>query len=151
MSKSRRTKRSAFVITALAGFPLALINVGGCGNKAKPTVDAAPPDPTPAPTPTALVEQPVEDAGAPDADAGPIKKGGVGENPTVTKLKRCCGALKAEASKNATSPEGAAFMSAAATCTTLASQVGPGGNAPELAPLRAALAGRTIPDACRGL
>lgn len=144
-------RRSALVITALAGFPLALLHVGGCGNKAKPTVDAAPPDPTPTPTPSALVEQPVEDAGAPDADAGPAKKLAPGENPTVTKLKRCCGALKAEASKNATSPEGAALMSAATTCSTLAAQVGPSGNAPELAPLRAALAGRTIPDACRGL
>jgi len=123
-----------------------------CGGGKKTPPDAAPdPAPTPTPTPTVLTEMPVEDAGADaDAEAGPIRKG-VGENPTVTKLKNCCNALKREASKNAASPEGMSLMSAAATCTTLASQVGPSGNAPELAPLRQALAGRTVPDACRGL
>ena len=41
-------------------------------------------------------------------------------------------------------------LQGAAQCDVLASQAGPGANAPELGILKTALAGRNIPPVCQG-
>ena len=71
-----------------------------------------------------------------------VAQGGGGNS--LARLRQCCAALGAEAQR---SPE----MTAAATqCNLLVSAAGPGGTAPEVGMLRAALAGRNIPAVCAG-
>jgi hypothetical protein len=127
-----------------------IVVLGACTTKPKPLPDAGVIAVAPPVDATILIEPPVEDAAV--ADVGPAgKKSPAPENPTVRKLKACCDALKNEGQRNATSPEGQALMTLATTCRGLATQVGPAGTAPELAPFRAALAGRKLPVDCHGI
>jgi len=92
-----------------------------------------------------------EDAGEVDAgvDAA-VKATGRAVNTNVARLKQCCSALSAEAKRMGSSPEAGMFASAAAQCSTLAGQIGPSGNAPELGAIRGLLVGRNVPAICAG-
>lgn len=149
----RGTRSSVFTVFSLA-IAGALPLLAGCPKKPAPAVadaevvavvDAAP----------AVVEPIVEDAGWDAADAAEAGKAvfkGPAVNPTVAHLKQCCTALNAQGAALGSSPEGAMIKNAAATCATFAAQVGPGGNAPELGPLRAMLrAGKGVPAICSSL
>jgi hypothetical protein len=94
----------------------------------------------------------VDDGGADAADAADAKPKFTGPavNTNVARLKQCCAQLNNEATRLGNAPEAGMLKSAAAQCNTLATQVGPGGNAPELNVLRGLLAGRTLPAACAG-
>lgn len=89
-----------------------------------------------------LVRVAFEDKGAP---AG---AGGGGTN--VARLKQCCNQLAIQAKAMPNSPEGGLFQQAAAQCNTMAASLGPNANAPELGAIKTLLAGRNIPDVCRG-
>ena len=147
-----RSRHSAPRRTVLA---LALCSVvpllAACPKKETPTVDAAPPPAPPEEQPTNLVPM-EEDAGeVADADAdAPVKKLGPAVNTNVARLKQCCNALGAEAKRMGSSPEAGMFTAAAAQCNTMAGQIGPSGNAPELGAIRGLLAGRNVPAVCSG-
>ena len=147
-----RNNRSVFTLVSLAvigSLPL----LAGCPKKPVPVaadaevaaVDAAP----------AVVEPIVEDAGGDAADAAEAGKTvhhGPAVNPTVAHLRQCCAALATQGAALGTSPEAAMIKNASITCNSFAAQVGPGGNAPELAPFRAMLkAGKGVPAICSSL
>ena len=127
--------------------------LAGCPEK-KPTpviIDAGPP-PVPVDTTTTLT--PMDDtldAGDGDANDGAVKKLGPAVNPNVARLKQCCNAIGAQAKQNANSPEGQMMLTAATQCSTAAAGLGPNSTAPEMATIRAMLAGHTLPAVCNGL
>ncbi len=145
-----RTRAIGFVLISSA-FPLLVL---GCP-KDKPVADAAPaPTPTPTPTETALAPL-VEDSGPEDTgvDTGKKPTGGGGLSANQLRVKQCCTAIRAQGKSMGTAPEAANFTNAAAMCDQLVSAVGPStsGQVPELAPVKAMLAGKTLPPLCQGL
>jgi hypothetical protein len=137
----------------LATLPLLLL---GCPKKETPVVvvDSGPP---PAVIDAALTElKPLDelDAGA-DADADAGKKAtGTGLTTSQLRAKQCCNALRTQAKALGNSPESAQLLGLAATCDTIAMNLGPtkGGSAPELEPLRQIFKGKTtLPPLCSGL
>ncbi len=150
MARSRKwTPRGTVLALAVCSFfPL----LAACPKKETPTVDAAPPPPPPVEdVQTSLIPM-EEDAGEVDAgvDAARPKATGPAVNTNVARLKQCCNALAAEAKRMGSAPEAGMFKSAADQCSTIATQIGPSGNAPELGTIRALLTGRNIPAVCAG-
>lgn len=118
--------------------PLAL---AACPEKKPDVVDAGPPDTGPPPDAAPVDVTPLEDAAADaggdaDAEAGPAKKPGVVTD--AAKIRACCAAIRRQA---AGAPE---LILLAAQCDALAAQA-QAGTSPELAALKGALAGRSIP------
>lgn len=151
MARSRNwaPRRTLLALAVCSFFPL----LAACPKKETPTVDAAPPPPPPVEDVQTNLIPMEEDAGeVADADAdAPVKKAtGPAVNTNVARLKQCCSALAAEAKRMGSSPEAGMFTAAAAQCSTMATQIGPSGNAPELGALRALLTGRNIPAICAG-
>lgn len=144
--------RALLFLVAGSTLPLVLL---GCP-KSKESPDTGPaPIPTPTVTETVLAPL-VEDAGsddASDADAAKPKYTGPGLNMNQIRAKQCCSALRGQAKALGASPEAAQLTQMAVMCDTLALQIGPTskGQAPELAPLRTMLQGKTIPPVCQGL
>ncbi|MGC4079445.1 MAG: hypothetical protein QM702_20880 [Rubrivivax sp.] len=134
-------------LTLFVGLPVLL---AACPQKEKPPPPPPPPPPAVDAAPVVLTVEEDAAADAPaDADAEAGKKVVLG-NTNVLRLKQCCAALGAEAKRMGPSPEAGMFLSAAAQCNAMASQVAPGGNAPEMGALRGLLAGRTVPAVCHG-
>jgi hypothetical protein len=144
--------RVSRISAAIAGL-FVLLPVLGCPNKDKGVPDAAPavvaPVATPEPTQELKLAEP-EDAGIVDAAPDVKKPTGPGVPANVARLRQCCGALSAQARTLGASPEAGFLLGAANTCNMLAGQAG-SGNAPELAPLKNLLRGKTIPPVCQGL
>lgn len=144
--------RALVLFVAGSTLPLVLL---GCP-KTKEVADTGPaPIPTPTTTETILAPL-VEDAGsdeAGDADAAKPKYTGPILNTNQIRAKQCCTALRGQAKSLGSSPEAAQLTQMAVMCDTLAVQIGPTskGQAPELAPLRTMLQGKTIPPMCQGL
>jgi len=114
-------------------------------------VDAAP-APTPVETtPTVELQPEIPDAGEPDADAGKKPVTGAPYNANVANIRRCCAAITTQAKGLGASPEAATLLTVAAQCNAAAGALGSNPNAPELAMLKAALAGKNIPAVCAGL
>ena len=95
-----------------------------------------------------------EDAGydaGPDANKPKHTGGGLSTNQL--RAKQCCTALRTQAKALGNSPEAQQLLSIAAMCDGVAVQIGPtsGGQAPELAPLRQILQGKSVPPLCQGL
>jgi hypothetical protein len=140
-------RRTAFALAIFSAVPLLV----ACPKDKPAPVDAALPPPPPEEDASQGLVEMVEDAGPDiDADAAKPKFTGTGVSTNVLRLKQCCNQLNAEAGRMGSSPEAAMVKSAAVQCNTLATQVGPGGNAPELNVLRGLLVGRTLPPACAG-
>jgi hypothetical protein len=154
--RRRPTLRTTLLILACtSAVPLALISLTGCKKPPPAVVDAGAPPEAPDTSVAALVPLD-EDAGEADAsDAAPAHPAahGAGLNTNQSRAKQCCNALRAQAKQLGASPEANMLIGFATTCDTLALQVGPtaGGQAPELAPLRAMLKGHTLPAVCQGL
>ncbi len=140
--------RSLLLTAAFCALPF----VVGCPKKEPPQVVEATPPPEPAPVDAAVtVLEPMEDEVVADAAAeasAPKKPTGTGTSTNVLRVKQCCAQLRTQAKLLGASPEAGLLMSAAVQCDTLATQVGPGGNAPELGVVRGLLRGRTLPAAC---
>lgn len=131
----------------------ALLPILGCPSKKPEVVDAAPaavPTPVATPEPIELKPAEIEDAGIVDAAPDVKKPTGPGVPANVANLRRCCGALAAQAKTLGASPEAGMILAAAATCNGLAGQAA-NGNAPELAPLKNMMKGKSIPPVCQGL
>lgn len=79
-------------------------------------------------------------------DPNKPKVGGGGDS--LARLRQCCAAISAEATRQGNAPE---LLSAAASCNMLVAAAGPNGNAPELAAVRSMLGGRQLPAVCAGL
>jgi hypothetical protein len=141
-------RRAAFALAIFSAVPL----LAACPEKKPAPFDAGLPPPTPVIEAGPLQEMPSDtlDAGDDAADAGK-KYAGPAVNTNVARLKQCCNALASTAKGMGSSPEGAMFVTAAAQCSAMAAQAGPTGTAPELGPIRALLAGKTLPAACAGL
>jgi hypothetical protein len=140
-------------LTFLAFTTFVPVLVMGCPKKEAMVEDAGPPPP-PSSAPTVTELAPLSDDGGPDADAAPEagKKpsgGGGGYNANQLKIKACCNAMRAQAKAMGSSPEGFQINAMAAQCDIFATQVGPAGNAPELAQLRQILKSLTLPSACQ--
>jgi hypothetical protein len=132
----------------------AALPILGCPKKTE-VVDAGPaavPTPVATPEPVDLKPLEVEDAGIVDAAPDVKKPTGPAVNANVARLKQCCGALGAQARADALkgSVEAGMVLAAAGVCNQLAAQAA-NGNAPELAPLRNAMKGKTMPPVCQGL
>lgn len=112
------------------------------------------PAPTPTPTPSETLAPLVEDSGPEDTgvDTG-VKYQGGGLTANQLRVKQCCNAIRAQGKSLGTAPEAANFTNAAAMCDQLVGAVGPStaGQVPELAPVKAMLAGKTLPPLCSGL
>ncbi|HEY8042092.1 MAG TPA: hypothetical protein VIF15_19950 [Polyangiaceae bacterium] len=138
-------RRTLLFLAMTVGMPVLVM---GCPKKPVPVEDAAPP-PEP---PEAAVLAPLTDDGGDDgeaeAEAGK-KWTGPGVNPNQQKISACCNAMRAQAKTLGASPEAFQLQAAAAQCDVFAKQVGPGGNAPELAQLRAMLKSVKLPAACQ--
>ena len=133
------------VPTMILGCPKKPVEVVDAGAVVAVEVDAAP---------TLLAPLDEVDAGLDSGpDAAAKKHTGTGLNTNQTRAKQCCTALRTQAKALGNSPEAQQLLGVAAMCDSVAVQVGPtaGGNAPELAPLRAMLAGKTVPALCQGL
>jgi hypothetical protein len=144
--------RRTWLVLALAGLAPAL--VAGC--KKETPVETTPPPPPPASAPAPVVLAPLDETdagGDAEVDAAPVKHATGGLNVNQSRAKQCCNALRAQAKALGASPEAAQLQSIATMCDTVAVQVGAtsGAAAPELAPLRALLKGKTIPPLCQGL
>jgi hypothetical protein len=148
---TRSIRRTISVLACTTFLPLLIM---GCPKKEPVVEDAGPPPPVPVPsaTVTELAPLATDDAG-PDAevDAGKKPYTGPTYNPNQMKVKACCNALRAQAKQLGSSPEGFQMMSMATTCDTLATQIGPQGNAPELAQLRQILKSVNLPAVCTGM
>ena len=134
-------------------FPLVLL---GCPKKDSPPVVEAGPAPTPTPTQTEAVLAPLDDDGgadAADADAAKPRWTGPSLNTNQVRIKQCCNALRGQAKSLGTAPEAAQVAQAAAICDVASMNVGStaAGQAPEFAPVRQMLAGKTLPPVCQGL
>lgn len=141
-------RRTLFALAIFSALPLLV----ACPKKETPAAPDAAPPPPPEDAGTTVLVPMEEDAGldAGDADAEAGKKLGPYVPTNVLRLKQCCGQLRTQAKSLGASPEAGMLMSAAAQCDAMASQVGPGGTAPEMGVLRNLLAGRNIPAACAG-
>ncbi len=141
-------RRTVFALAVFSFLPLLV----ACPKKEPPPVPDAAPPPPPPPQEEASVLLPIEDDAGADADAAEAGKKFTGTpvNTNVARLKQCCNQLRIQAKAMGASPEAGMLMSAAAQCDTMASQVGPGGTAPEMGVIRNLLAGRNIPPACAG-
>src|SRR4051812_26231718 len=130
-------RRTVFALAVFAFVPL----LAACPEKKPAPIDAAPPPPPAVEDASAGLVEMVEDAGADAADAADArpKFTGAAVNTNVARLKQCCAQLNTEATRLGNAPEAGMLKGAAAQCNTLASQVGPGGNAPELNVLRTML------------
>lgn len=143
--------RKLLAISLTFGMPLLVL---GCPKKPVPVdIDSGPaPVPTPTQTTTLTPLDDTPDADVPDVyDAGVKKPTGPGQTASQLHVKQCCTALHTQAKAMNNDPT---LTSVAGLCDGLAPQVGPssGGQAPELAPLRAILKGKpTIPAICQGL
>jgi hypothetical protein len=150
---TRSPARHAFVFLAFSTvFPVLVM---GCPKKEPAVEDAGAPPPPPSSAPTVTELAPLgDDGGADAADAAPEagKKpsgGGGGYNANQLKIKECCNAMRAQAKTLGSSPEGFQINALAAQCDMFATQVGPGGNAPEMAQLRQILKSVKLPSACQ--
>ncbi|GAC1519785.1 MAG: hypothetical protein NVS3B10_21360 [Polyangiales bacterium] len=141
------TRRTVFALAVFSAMPLLV----ACPKKEVPAVDAAPP-PTPEVDSAPLVLTTLDDDAGDAADVAEAGKKATGPGvPTnVARLRQCCGQLRIQAKALGASPEAGFLTQSAAQCDQLASQAGPGANAPELGILKAALAGRNIPPICAG-
>jgi hypothetical protein len=157
---SMASTRSSFGRVALAlALASALPAIVVACKKDPPPPTPTEPAPEPAPTPTEtlvlapLVEDAGDDADAADAADAAKRPTGPGMTTNQARARQCCNALRAEAKRMGASPEAAQLNGLAGMCDTFAMQLGPtrGGEAPELAPLRQMLKGRTLPAACSGL
>ena len=148
----RSTLRTLSAFLCIFGVPTMIL---GCPKKPVAEVDSGAPvavEIDAAPTLLAPLDE--VDAGADTGPDAAVKKhGGTGLNTNQTRAKQCCTALRTQAKALGNSPEAQQLIGVAAMCDSVAVQVGPtaGGNAPELAPLRAMLAGKTVPPICQGL
>jgi hypothetical protein len=145
----RPVRRALFSLVFASAMPLVLM---GCPKKPPPAQeDAAPPPP--ASTPVLNLAALDDDAGADAADANEAGKHwtGPGINPNQAKLRQCCAAIAAQAKQLGTSPEGFQLNAIAGQCYAFANQIGPAGNAPEFAQVRALLSGKTLPGSCAGM
>ena len=126
--------------------------LAACGEKPAAVVfDAGPIVPPPASQDLPPVEPPVEDAGlVEDADAAKPK--GSGQTTNQTRVLACCRSIDL-ASKGLApgSAELGVLKQQAATCKTLAAQIGPNATGAELAPFRSFLKSVKLPNACPGL
>jgi hypothetical protein len=125
----------------------------GCPKK-EPVVQDAEPAPPPSSAPTVTELAPLTDDGGPDAadaapEAGKKLGGGPIYNPNQVKIKECCNAMRAQAKQMSGSPEAFQINALAAQCDMFVTQVGPGGNAPELNQLRQILKSVKLPSACQ--
>jgi hypothetical protein len=148
MAVSRsRAHRTFFAVAVFSAMPLLV----ACPKKEVPAVDAAPP-PAPEVDAAPLVLTTLDDDAGDAADVAEAGKKATGPGvPTnVARLKQCCGQLRIQAKALGASPEAGFLTQSAAQCDQLATQAGPGANAPELGILKAALAGRNIPPICAG-
>ena len=145
---TRSPIRHAAVFLAFTFLPVLVL---GCPKKEPMVEDAAPPPPPAVSEVTELA--PLTDDGGPDADAAPEagKKlgGGGGYNSNQLKIKACCSAMRAQAKQMGSSPEAFQINALAAQCDMFVTQVGPAGNAPELAQLREILKSIKLPSACQ--
>lgn len=147
-----RNRRRLLALACASAFPFVVV---ACKkDPPPPVVDAAPALVETVAAPVELAPL-IEDAG-PDVDASDAavkKPTGSGMNVNQSRAKQCCNALRAQAKQLGASPEAAQIQAFAATCDGLAAQLGPnaGPQAPELAPLRAMLQGKTLPAVCQGL
>jgi hypothetical protein len=143
--------RKLLAITLTFGFPALVL---GCPKKPVPVeIDSGPaPVPTPTQTTTLTPLDDTPDADVPDVNEAGVKKPtGPFQTASQAHVKQCCTALHTQAKAMSNDPT---LTSVAGMCDGLAPQVGPssGGQAPELAPLRAILKGKpTIPAICQGL
>lgn len=157
MSHNRPSFGARRTLVALGVASLMPIFLLGCPKKDTPTQDAAPaPTPTPTPSQTDTVLAPLEDDAGADADASDAAKPkwtGPGLSATQLHVKQCCTALRNQAKTMGNSPEAAQINQAAVLCDQAAMALGPsaGAQAPELAPMRQMLAGKTVPPICQGL
>lgn len=142
------------VVAFFVVLPVALL---GCPKKDPVVVVDAAPAPTPTPPPvdtqtslTVLDEDGGADA---DADAAPIKYTGPAVNPNQLRIKQCCNALRTQAKSLGTAPEAAQVQQAAVLCdgVSMAVTSTSAGQAPEFAPVRQMLIGKTLPPLCQGL
>jgi hypothetical protein len=145
-----RTRHLVVGLSIALSVPLLLAS-SGC-KKDKPVEDAAP---LPVATEPAVVEvAPLEelDAGdAGDGDADAAKKYGTGGSAMGARIRGCCNAISGYLNNPLVkmSPEGAAAKGYLGQCYATASAVDKNPNAPEVAQLRATLAGKPIPG-CGG-
>lgn len=149
----RLTFRRALLTLALTS--VVPIMVAACKKPPPAVVDAGPPPEVPDAAPVVLAALD-EDAAADAADANetaPHHATGPGLNTNQARAKQCCNALRSQAKALGASPEANMLIGFAAQCDALAVQVGPTstGQAPELAPLRALLKGKSMPAVCQGL
>lgn len=133
--------------------PLVLL---GCPKKEVPVVVDAAPAPTPTPIATETQLTPLEeDAGddASDASDAKPKWTGPAANPNQVRIKQCCNAIRGQAKSLGTSPEAAQLVQAAVMCDGISIAVTStgAGQAPEFAPVRQMLTGKSIPPICQGL
>ncbi len=140
------SRKALFAVAIFSAMPLLV----ACPKKDPPAPDAAPPPPEPD-SATVVLAPLEEDAGLDAADAADaFKKLGPGVPTNVARLRQCCGQLRIQAKALGASPEAGMLLAAAAQCDVVALQAGSGTSAPELGPLKAALAGRNIPPVCQG-
>jgi hypothetical protein len=139
--------RSLFALAVFSFMPLLV----ACPKKDPPVPDAAPPPPPPVEEASTTLLPMEEDAGS-DADAAEAGKKATGPGvPTnVARLRACCGQLRTQAKAMGASPESGMILGAAAQCDVMANAAGPNANVPELGALKGLLAGRNVPDMCRG-
>jgi hypothetical protein len=148
---TRSPARRLLLTTFVLAFPaLAAYGCSGCKKPPPPAEDAAPPPPVDAaPLELAPLDDDAGDADTDAYEAGPKwGTGGVGPNDNQRKILACCAAIQAQAAHLQNGPEQFQLNNMAAACRTLAAQVGPGGNAPEFAQLRALLSTTKIPISC---
>ncbi len=145
-------RRGLLSLACASAIPMLVI---ACKKPPPAVVDAGPPPEAPDAAPAVLAPLDEVDAAMPDAsDAAPPKHAtGGGLSTNQARAKQCCNQLRLQAKQMGASPEANMLMGFATTCDGLAMQVGPtaGGQAPELAPLRAMLKGHNIPAICQGL
>jgi hypothetical protein len=142
-------RRSLTFLAFSTIFPLLVM---GCPKKEPAVEDAGAPPPPPASTPSVTELAPLGDDGGPDAadaaaEAGKKYSGG-GLNANQSKIKACCTAMRAQAKALGSSPEAFQINALAAQCDMFVTQVGPAGNAPEMAQLRQILKSVKLPSAC---
>lgn len=144
--------RTSFAFLCIFGVPTLIL---GCPKKPVAEVDAGAPAAVEIDAAPTLLAPLDEDAGWDAGVDAAVKKTGSGSglNTNQTRAKQCCNALRGQAKALGNSPEAQQLLGVAAMCDGVALQVGPtkGGNAPELAPLRALLAGKNVPPLCQGL
>jgi hypothetical protein len=148
------SSRSRIRAIAAVAFMSALPFLAACPKKDVPAAPDAyvapvPTDSTPLDLTTLL-----EDAGQDAApEAAVVHHAGPSGNTNQVRARQCCAALRSQAKQMGASPEANMVMGIALQCDVVAAQIGPtaGGQAPELAPLRNMLKGRTMPPVCQGL